>query len=592
MQNDRVARSSIPSGVTARLVTGLLVVFFGLGALVIARGPGTFTTYAGHSTTGALLASVAGLSLAGAAVVLSLSRSPVVIAHLTLLAGLTWFAPLWTGWTGGPPLVRTLGMLAAGFTFPLVLHVVLAYPTGRVRTTLGRAVVGATYLEAFVVAIGLALFRDPFYDPYCWANCTDNAFLVHSLPSLARSIETTHRWFSMAAAAGLGTLCVWRFLTDSGPARRVVLPVAVPGVLFAAAVAAHSIALQQIRLEDPSDPVFFSIFVSMSTAVTLLAGGLLWGCLRRGLERRAVTGIVTGLGVAPAAGSLESALALALRDPTLRVAYWLPDAGGYVDAKGHPVAEPVGAPGRRMTTALVRDGRRVALVSHVAGIAEIESELGPAVRLALENERLQAEGLAQLNELRASRARIVQTGDAERRRLERDLHDGAQQRLLAVSYDLRRARVAAEAEGDGQTESLLESALGGVHDALNELRELAHGIYPAILAEAGLAAALATLADTAPLRVEITEVTDERYPSPVETAAYVLVAEALESAATRGATYAVVTAVRDRRQLEVTVEDDGSERTSAMIQLDDRVGALGGMLKLGPRTLIAAIPCE
>jgi signal transduction histidine kinase len=591
MQNDQVTRSSIPSGVTARVVTGLLVVFFGLGGLVIARGPGTFTTYAGHSTAGALLASVAGLSLAAAAVVLSLSRSPVVIAHLTLLAGLTWFAPLWTGWAGGPPLVRTLGMLAAGFTFPLVLHVVLAYPTGRLRTTLGRAVVGATYAEAFVATIGLALFRDPFYDPHCWANCTDNVFLVHSLPSLARSIETTHRWFSMAAAAALGTLCVWRSLTDSGPARRVVLPVAVPGVLFAAAVAAHSIALQQIRLEDPSDPVFFSIFVIMSTAVTLLAAGLLWGCLRRGLERRAVTRIVTGLGAAPVAGSLESAVAQALRDPTLRVAYWLPDAGGYVDARGHPVAEPAGAPGR-VTTALVRDGRPVALVSHVAGIAEIESELGPAVRLALENERLQAEGLAQLNELRASRARIVQTGDAERRRLERDLHDGAQQRLLAVSYDLRRARMAAEADGDGQTASLLENALDAVHDALKELRELAHGIYPAILAEAGLAAALATLADTAPLRVEITTVTDERYPSPVETAAYVLVAEALESAATRGATWAVVSAVRDREQLEVTVEDDGSQRTSAMIQLDDRVGALGGMLKLGPRTLVAAIPCE
>ena len=137
-------------------------------------------------------------------------------------------------------------------------------------------------------------------------------------------------------------------------------------------------------------------------------------------------------------------------------------------------------------TLLVRDGRRVALVTHAAGVAELEYEIGAAVRLALENERLQAEVLAQLHDLRESRTRIVETGDAERRRLERDLHDGAQQRLLALSYDLRLARARAEAEGDVSTGSRLAEATSEAQAALGELRELAQGIHPAILTEAGL----------------------------------------------------------------------------------------------------------
>ena len=190
----------------------------------------------------------------------------------------------------------------------------------------------------------------------------------------------------------------------------------------------------------------------------------------------------------------------------------------------------------------------MAIVVHDAALLEgpaLEREIGSAARLAVENERLQAEVLAQLEDLRASRARIVETGDAERRRLERDLHDGAQQRLLALSYDLRLARAAAEAEGDREHATLLASAGDEAQAALGELRELAHGIYPAILAEAGLAPALATLADEAPLPVELGEVPPERYGAPVETAAYLTVAEAIADAAGRRATFVSVDVARE-----------------------------------------------
>jgi signal transduction histidine kinase len=574
----------------ARLVAGPLALVFGLGALAVAHGPGRFTTYAGSSGLAATLMLVAGLALVLAGLVTVFSRPAGRIGDLAVLAGLVWFAPAWVGWDKGPPLVRSLGMLAAGFTFPLLLHLVLAYPSGRLPGTLARALVAAVYLGAALTALGRALFRHPFFDPDCWANCSDNMFLLHSLPRLARGIGVADRWFTVAAATGLVAVCARRLLRDSGPARRALLPIATPAMLVAAAVIAHAIALQWMPLEDPSRPAFRWIFVVACAAVLLLAAGLVWATVRMRVQRRAVARIATSLGQAPPPGSLQAALAQAVGDPELRIAYWLPDVERYVDANGKPVAEPVAAPGRA-STALVRDGRRIAVVSHTAALPDLEREIGAAVRLALENERLQAEALAQLDQLQASRVRIVETGDAERRRLERDLHDGAQQRLLALSYDIRLARTNAQTDGDTPTVSALTEATGQAQAALGELRELAQGIYPAILAEAGLAAALATLADAAPIPVQIFAAAEGRYPAAVETAAYLLVAEALDDAAERDASHTTVSVVQDRGRLVVTVQDDGSDRTATMVQLADRVGALDGRLAVEPTRLRAELPC-
>jgi signal transduction histidine kinase len=231
------------------------------------------------------------------------------------------------------------------------------------------------------------------------------------------------------------------------------------------------------------------------------------------------------------------------------------------------------------------------MVSHAAALPELEREFGAAVRLGLENERLQAEILFQLGEVRASRARIVQAGDAERRRLERNLHDGAQQQILALSYDIRLAHASAEADADNRTRLFLEQALADVQAGLGELRELAHGIYPAILTEAGLGPALATLADSASIPVELDDDVQSRYPEVVETAAYLMVAEAIEDAAGRGAGYAAVTVAHRDGRLTVTVEDDGQGRTSPMSGIADRVGALDGILTIEPTWMGAQIPC-
>jgi signal transduction histidine kinase len=588
--NRAVTPALIPRATLARLAAGPVALALASGALAVAQSSGSFTTYAGRSGLAATLTVAAGLALVVAGLVTAFGRQAGRIGDLAVLAGLVWFAPVWVGWDRGPPLVRSLGMLAAGFTFPLLLHLVLAYPGGRLRGPAPRTLVAAAYLEAAVVALGRALFRDPFFDPNCWANCTDNLFRLYPLPGLARAIEVADRWFTVAAAAALVALCAWRLLRDSGPARRALLPVALPAILLAATVIAHAITLQRRPLEDPSDPAFQTIFLLGCTAVILLAAGLVWAAVRTRVQRRAVARITTSLGQAPPAGSVQAALAQAIGDPELQIAYWLPDARHHVDAFGRPVAEPVAGPGRAITV-LVRDGHRIAVVAHTAALPDLEPELGAAVRLALENERLQAEALAQLDQLRASRVRIVETGDSERRRLERDLHDGAQQRLLALSYDLRLARTQAQADGDSHTGSLLTQATDQAQAALGELRDLAHGIYPAILTEAGLAPALATLADAAPLPVEIRDTAQGRYPAAVETAAYLLVAEALDDAAGKGASHAVVRTVRDGGRLVVTVEDDGTGRTSAMVKLADRVGALDGQLAVEPTRLQAELPC-
>jgi signal transduction histidine kinase len=560
------------------------------GALAIAEGPGRSTTYAGSSAAGAALTVWAGLGLVAAGLVIRLARWPGRTGDLALLAGVCWFAPVWVAWQDGPPLIPSIALVAAGFTFPLIVHLVLTDPTGRAVSATARVLVTAVYAEAVLTGSALALFRDPYFDPGCLANCTVNVFLVRSLPSLARAVEIGDRWFTAAAALALIVVCAARLARASWPARQRLLPVHVPAAGFAVAVVARAAVLQKTTVEDPFNAALFTIFAIGSAAVILLAAGLISGVVRAQAERRAVARIAASVDQAPAPGSLQSALAAALHDPGLQIAYWLPGAQCYVDASGRAVPEPSATPGRAVTR-LTRTGRTVAVISHSGAVPGIEDQIGPAVRLGLENERLQAELLAQVEELRASRARIVAAADGERRGLERNLHDGAQQRLLALSYDLRLARAAAQADQDTPAGMALAEAAGETLGVLGELRDLAHGIYPAVLAEAGIGPALATLADTAPLPVQVLRAVPDRYPVQVEAAAYFTAAEALDDAARRGAGHAAVSISQEGGWLVVTVEDDGPGDASRMVAVADRVGALGGSLSTGRAVCRAEIPC-
>jgi hypothetical protein len=315
-----VARVHVRPANLARLAAGTFALAYGLGALAVALGPGELTTYAGRSDLAAAFAVVAGVALVAAGVVMSFARPAGRIGDLALLAGVVWFAPFWAGWKGGPPLVLSLGTLAAGFVFPLLLHLALAYPSGWLRSKGERVLVVAVYVEAGLSALGRALFRDPFFDPNCWDNCTDNVFLVRSLPRVARGIQDADLWFTVAAAAALAAVCIWRLAAASVPARRMLLPLLAGGIAVAAATIAHSLAVSRRPLEDPSDPAFLSIFVVACAAVIVVALSLPWGLVHARIQRRSVARIVAERDEAPPPGSLESALARAIGDPELRIA--------------------------------------------------------------------------------------------------------------------------------------------------------------------------------------------------------------------------------------------------------------------------------
>ena len=287
----------------------------------------------------------------------------------------------------------------------------------------------------------------------------------------------------------------------------------------------------------------------------------------------------------------------------MELAYWVPNRDAYVDSAGRPMQlDP--APKGKIATVIEHEGRRVGAIVHDADLAEerdLVQAVGAAAALTLENERLDAELRAHVDELRASRARIVTAGYAERQRLERDLHDGAQQRLMALGINLRLARdlIASDAEAA----ALLDSSLEELNEATRELRELARGIHPAALTDRGLASALNGLAGRSPVQVELTvETPDERLPSTVESAVYFVVAEALTNVARYAQARTVkVTVVRSNGQVDVQVSDDGvggadPAQGSGLRGLSDRVAALDGRLDLtspdGDGTTVRArIPC-
>jgi len=244
-------------------------------------------------------------------------------------------------------------------------------------------------------------------------------------------------------------------------------------------------------------------------------------------------------------------------------------------------------------TEIRRRDERVAAVVHRRGPHsdhDLARQIGSAARLAIDNERLRAEMLAQVDELRLSRIRIVEAADAERRRIERDLHDSAQQRLLALLFELRMAASAEAARNAPHRARVFGELAEETRTALDELRELAHGIFPAVLDEAGLTPALWTLADASPVPLDVVATPDVRLPRAVERAAYAVVTTAVETAAETDPAPPLTVALEcDGHVLTVAV--DGAVQ-GPYVHLTDRVGALGGTLTSQAGRLRARIPCD
>ncbi|WP_067540682.1 sensor histidine kinase [Nocardia crassostreae] len=317
------------------------------------------------------------------------------------------------------------------------------------------------------------------------------------------------------------------------------------------------------------------------------------------MARAAVGTAIVEIGAAPLTGEFLAALRRAVRDPTLELWIYEPESGSYLDPRGeHRQLDGIGA--AMAATALERDGKPIGALVHDA--ATDDPGLLAAVRataaLALQHERLNIDLRDQLDEVRRSRERIVTAADTERRRIERNLHDGAQQRLVLAAILLRRAHRAEDIETQ---RTLLTDSAVALGTAIAELRELAWGVYPPVLTERGLAAALQSLAERTPLPVRISGTLAERLPAAVEAAAYFLVAEAIANTIKHaGASEAEVRLEHDGESLRIAVADNGCGGATGtpgggLDGLADRVTALGGSLTVaspagGGTRLTATIP--
>jgi signal transduction histidine kinase len=565
-------------------------------AVTVAQGLSAETTYAGASMVAAAATLAAPLSLLAAGVVVE----PAALSALSLLAGWLWVMPVWNAWSSGPAFLASAAAVLAAFAFPAVVHLVLAYPEGRVSSWPSRLLVGAAWGSAGASALLLALFRNPFFDVNCWSNCTSNVFLVANRPGLAQTVGHVRSGMAIALGAALVAVCAWRVVSAAGQGRLLVAPLAAGGALIGGGAVAHELALMRTEPEDPTKSVFVAIFLIISTGAVLLAAGLVLPLIHRWAAQRAVRRLTAELGNAPGPGSLESALRTALGDPGLKVAFWLRDARRFVDGRGQAFDGDQN-PDDGTALTVRRGDETVALIWYGSVLpTRMETRIGPATRLAIENERMRVELLAQLDELRQSRRRIVELGDDERRRIERDLHDGVQQELLALSSELRATRSAAQAE-EGAMAQALDAAIRQTHVALADVRELAHGVFPAILTDAGLAAAVQSLADRAAVAVSIDELAEDRFPSTVETTAYQAVAAALTRAETLPSVEIVRLSVRRERdalvvQLRHDHSNDAGQTMAFSEEVEERVRALGGRIEVEPTSsggplVRAVIPC-
>ena len=569
MNERRVALQT--GGVALAGVLGLVAVWAAV------RSASLGTSYASGSDLAQAADLLAGLALLGAGALAWQQQPGSGVAGAAILAGVAWSAQDWIGWEGAPA-VRTAGALLAPLLVPLVLHLAL----GRRAP---RALLGALYAAAALTAVGLALFRDPFTDLSCWRNCTDNVLLVRHLPDVAGILMPAGAWITTAGGAAIAALAGLRLRKHP---HSLLLWAAV-----AVGLAECAYGLERIlATENPQRGVFAATFVLRAAALTALGLGFAGVVLSARRSRLALARLGYELAADPP-GGLRALLARSLGDPTLEVGYWVASRGGYIDLDGRPVMPP--APGReRASTSVVRGGRPVALIVHDRRLLDelrLERRIGAAATLAADNERLRAELSAHLEDLQLARTRIVDAADDRRRRLERDLHDSAQQRLLAVGYDLRLAQAAARTVGDDELAAALSDATNDMTAMLDALRRLARGIFPAILDEAGLEPALETLAELAPLPTEIRSVPQERLPTPVELAIYLVVQTAIEAANAAGASHAVVEVVRDGDVVSSEISTDAVAGLDVPVPLQDRLGALGGRAVAAGSIIRAEAPC-
>jgi signal transduction histidine kinase len=516
---------------------------------------------------------------------------------LMAMAGFAWLlgtlVELWSA-----PAAVVVGYLVAPLYIVCAAHLVLAYPSGRLPSRGLLALVVGLYLTATAAQLPALLMAH-----------IGSTFRQHSGPDplVVHATVLSSEWPG-AVMEILGVILLGftvrallrRWRVASPPRRRLLAPVIWPAIgmfAFLALVLVAAIASLPDTVGSvgwigetiffAAIPIAFLAFLLRTQVSGVGAVGDLMGTLQNG----------------PARGEMREALAQALRDPSIELGYWLPAQQRYVDASGRPFELPE-PDSRRALAEIEHDGRPVAVIVHDATLLdqpELIQSVGAAAALALENERLDAELRSRIEEVSASRVRLITAEQGARRRLERSLHDGPQQRLVALALGMRTARSRLPDHPETAAE-LIEACEKELTTTIDELRELARGIHPAVLTDRGLEPALESLCGRFPIPVEISELPDERLPAAVESAAYLVVSEALANIAQYSrASHATVAVARRNGHALVEIRDDGvggadPSRGNGLRGLVDRVSALDGSLELvsapGEGTIVyAEIPC-
>jgi signal transduction histidine kinase len=498
------------------------------------------------------------------------------------------------------PNVFTLGFLLSELNLALFAHVTLAYPFGRVTDRFERAFVAVGYVVALAFPFATLLVYDGLAPLNYVPPGTESLVQVASSDRLVELLQDAFVIVAYGVMAAIFVaLVVRKFVRATPRMRRILLP-----LLLAAAIAATR-ALSEVLFVFVSPPpeIVDRLYWWQVAGQVALPIALLVGLLSSRLARGNVADLVRELDhVAPR--EVPEALARALGDPSLEVVYWLPERREYADADGRPASLPEET-GERAVTVLEHEGEPIAALLHDPGLRtdpELVEAAGAAARMALENARLHAEVQAQLAQVQESRVRIVEAADEQRRKIERDIHDGAQQRLVALALELRTAQRRLGGDLDPEVGAVLEQAVGELQVAVSELRELARGVHPAILTEEGLGPALESIAGRMPLPVTVDSVPAERLPPEIEAAAYFVACEALANAVKHArATGVTIRADRVDGTLVVEVVDDGRGGAdigagSGLRGLADRVEAYGGQLEVASRPgsgtrVRAELPC-
>ncbi len=535
-----------------------------------------------------------GVSLIGSGLASWRARPDNRLGPLMVLTGFVWFAGLLSEATSAP--LYTVGVAVEYVFVAGFIYIVLSFPSGQLRGTLDRSLV----VVAVAVALGVQVFAMLFGGGpglRCGGDCGHNLIQVLHDNGLALALLSLQRVIGAILTMTAVAVLTIRWLRASRPQRREVT-----GVLLAGNVGLLALAFTVIDdiLGNPlhSTPAKIWFFTLALLPIAIVAT-----FVRRTLARGSVAGLVVQLGGPTEPGDLRAALARALGDPSLDLAYWFPAEARYVTGDGRPV-EVHGADSRRRSTLVQRDGTPIAMLLHDPALehnSELVQSVCAAAGLALENERLQAELRARLVELNASRGRLVEATDAERRRIERNLHDGTQQRLvsIAMSLGLLESKLAPQESGAAP---IVREARTALTLALEELRELTQGIHPTLLVERGLPVALEELCRRAGLPAHLKVDLDVRLPDQVETAAYYFASEAISNAVKHSHGSEIrVDVSYDAHTLTVEIADDGIGGAaigpgSGLRGLADRVEALGGQFTMssppgrGTR-LTARIPC-